>query len=132
MVALAASSGLLTSGLNGQAATGTIQGTITDMSGAAVPNASVLAKNTGTGATETVTSDTQGRFVLPGLSVGTYDLQAKNARFLNHESPGSCVRRSGRRAVVDFSLPVGSSRTTVTVEGEGAQVETTTASVGSA
>jgi hypothetical protein len=131
MVALAASFGLLTSRLNGQAATGTIQGTVTDMSSAAVPNASVQAKNLGTGATQTTATDSQGRFVIEDLAVGTYDVQAATTGFATVLRKGIQLG-VGAQLVVDFSLPVGQQQQTVTVEGQVVQVETTNASVGTA
>src|SRR5258706_4923626 len=48
--------------LNAQAATATILGTVTDASGATIPDAAVQVKNTGTGAPQTTTSDAQRRF----------------------------------------------------------------------
>ena len=56
-----------------QATTGTIQGTIQDPSGAAVPNAKVVVKNVDTGNERTVTSDGEGRFLVPLLGVGNYE-----------------------------------------------------------
>ena len=44
------------------AATGTISGTITDASGAAVPNTTVVITNTDTGASRTVTTDNDGDY----------------------------------------------------------------------
>jgi Carboxypeptidase regulatory-like domain len=45
-----------------QGATATILGTVTDMSGAAVPRAMVQVKNSGTGVTQSIATDAQGRF----------------------------------------------------------------------
>jgi hypothetical protein len=131
MFALAASLGPLTSRLNAQGATGTIQGTVTDQSAAALPNASVQAKNNGTGATQTVTTDTQGRFVLQDLAVGNYDLHVSSSGFSTMNRLGVTLA-VGAELVVDFSLTVGQQQQTVTVEGEVVQVDTTSASVGEA
>ena len=51
--------------LNAQASTATVLGTVTDMSGAAVSDALVTVKNVGTGATQAVNADGQGRFIVP-------------------------------------------------------------------
>ena len=67
--------------LQGQAATATVLGTVTDASGAAIADAAVQAKNTGTGALQTVASDSQGRFRLAELGIGTYDIQAAKTGF---------------------------------------------------
>jgi protocatechuate 3,4-dioxygenase beta subunit len=61
--------------LNAQA-TGTITGTVTDATGASVPDATVQMKNTGTGAVESVTTDAAGRYTVPQLAIGRYDVQA--------------------------------------------------------
>jgi hypothetical protein len=49
--------------LDAQAATASMQGTVTDASGAAIPDAAIQVRNVGTGATQNVTSNAQGRFV---------------------------------------------------------------------
>src|SRR5271154_7400736 len=47
--------------VNGQGANATLLGTVTDVSGAVVPNASVQVTNVATGVRQTVTTDSQGR-----------------------------------------------------------------------
>ncbi len=54
--------------------TGTLTGVVQDINGAAVPNATVTAKNTGTATARSVTSDGEGRWTIPALPVGTYDV----------------------------------------------------------
>ena len=65
-----------------QGATATILGNVADTSGAAIPEASVQVKNVGTGATQDVTADAQGRFRAPDLIVGEYEI-----RFPKSDSP---------------------------------------------
>ncbi|HUL51619.1 MAG TPA: carboxypeptidase-like regulatory domain-containing protein, partial [Candidatus Nitrosotalea sp.] len=65
----------------GQGATATVLGTVADMSGAAIPDAAVELKNVRTGATQTVTSDAQGRFRVSEIAVGDYDAQASKSGF---------------------------------------------------
>src|SRR3974390_548737 len=62
-------------------ATASIDGTVTDASGAAVPDAQIQARNTGTGISQTTTTDAQGRYRIPELIIGTYDIQASKAGF---------------------------------------------------
>ncbi|HYK90357.1 MAG TPA: carboxypeptidase-like regulatory domain-containing protein, partial [Acidobacteriota bacterium] len=45
----------------------TIVGTVTDPSGAAVPNATVTVTNTGTGQSRTITTNAVGQYVAPDL-----------------------------------------------------------------
>lgn len=54
--------------------TGTLNGVAQDVNGAAVANVSVTAKNTGTGLSRAATTDGEGRWTLPALPVGTYEV----------------------------------------------------------
>jgi hypothetical protein len=115
--------------LSGQAATATIQGTVTDASGAAVPDAKVTIKNAGTGATVNATSNAQGRFSVSYINPGTYDMDVTKAGFQTAARKGVTIN-VGVEAVVDFALQVGQQTQTVTVESTVNQVETTNATVG--
>jgi len=53
--------------LHAQGTTATILGTVTDTSGAAIAGAAVEVKNTGTGLSQNVTTDPQGRYRVPDL-----------------------------------------------------------------
>jgi hypothetical protein len=128
MLAIAVSSAGLTR-LNGQAATASIQGVVTDASNAAVPDASVQVRNVNTGATQTTATSAQGRFLVPDLGVGEYEVQAAKMGFQTVVRKGITLT-VGAQSVVDFSLPVGQQQQTVTVEGQASQVETTDAAVG--
>ena len=67
--------------LYSQAATASITGTIFDSSGAVIPGANINAKNTGTGISRTTVTDNQGRYNLPDLAIGSYDVQATKTGF---------------------------------------------------
>src|SRR5438132_153576 len=71
----------LTLPLFGQSSTATILGTITDSSGAAVPGVTVTATNTATGIVQTTLSDERGRYRVPSLNVGQYEVKAELAGF---------------------------------------------------
>jgi len=110
-------------------ATASIVGTVTDSSGAAITEASIQVRNVGTGITQATMSDEQGRYRVPDLQIGDYDVQAVKAGFQ------TVVRRAvtltvGSQPVVDFALPVGQAQQTVTVESEVSQVETQSTAVG--
>jgi Carboxypeptidase regulatory-like domain len=111
-----------------QGTTGTILGTVSDASGALIPEANIQIRNAGTGATQLVTSDTQGRYRVPDLPVGQYDLQSTKQGFQTVVHPG-IVLDPGANVVVDFALPVGQVTQSVTVEGNITQVETTSAAI---
>ena len=111
-----------------QVTTATISGTVSDSSGATVPDAMVQVKNTGTGITQSTNTDGQGRFTVPSLLVGVYQVTAAKAGFQTVVRDGVTLTVGGS-SVVDFSMPVGQSQQTVTVEGQVSQVETTSSAV---
>ena len=57
-----------------QATTGTIEGSVSDQTGAVLPNVEVTIKNSDTGITRTVLTDSRGSFGAPLLPVGRYDV----------------------------------------------------------
>src|SRR5579863_2151741 len=65
----------------GQAGSASISGRIGDPSGAAVPDARISMKNTGTSATLNTASDSQGRYTVPDLPIGVYDMTVAKTGF---------------------------------------------------
>jgi carboxypeptidase family protein len=122
--------GLSSQHLNGQAATASIAGIITDSSGAVIAGAAINAKNNGTGITRTTVSDAQGRYSLPDLAIGDYDVEAKMMGFQSVIRKG-IVLTVGAAPVADFQLPVGTTEETVNVESAISQVETETSTLSS-
>jgi len=120
----------LASSLFGQAATASITGRITDASGAAIPNATLTIKNTATSATQTASSDEQGRYALLDLPIGNYDLTVSKTGFQNLARTG-LVLTVGAAPVLDLQMNVGQASETVSVNAEAVQVDTTTAAVSS-
>ncbi len=117
--------------LNGQGATSaTVLGTVTDSAGAVVPNATVQVKNVGTGKVQQVSTDAQGRYTVADLPVGNYEAQASAQGFQTTVRPGISLT-VGAQAVVDFSLMVGQSQQTVTVDAQVSQVDTVSTAVAS-
>lgn len=110
--------------------TATISGTVTDSSGAALPGATIQAKNVGTDATQSTVADALGRYRIPDLPIGNYELQATTSGFQTVVHKGITLT-VGANLVVDFALPVGQISQTVNVEGEVSRVETQTATVSS-
>src|SRR5207248_10351650 len=60
-----------------QQTTGTITGRVVDQQGAAIPGATVTAKNVATGYTRTETSDAEGLYRIGALPVGIYEVNAE-------------------------------------------------------
>src|ERR1700683_399686 len=67
--------------LKSQTTTAVISGTVTDTSGAAIPGAKIEVKNVATGISESTTSDNQGRYRVPELLVGDYEVEATQTGF---------------------------------------------------
>jgi hypothetical protein len=109
--------------MHAQAVTGTISGTVTDPSGAVIAGANVQVKDVGTGATQTTATNEQGRFNVPDLNVSTYDVAASKDGFQTVIHKGVTIT-VGSELVVDFTLPVGQTQQTVSVESTVSQVET--------
>ena len=114
--------------LGAQTQTGTISGTATDSSGAALVGASIQVTNVGTNVLQTTVTDSQGRYNVAELPIGNYDLQASMTGFQTVVHKGITLT-VGAQPLVDFSLPVGQATQTITVEGQVSQVETQTATV---
>jgi hypothetical protein len=107
--------------LAAQMATGTISGVVTDSSGAVIPDANVQARNNATGASQSATSDAQGRYRIPELAIGGYDVQIEKTGFQSVLHKGITLSVGGQ-IVVDFTLAVGQVSQSVTVQGEATQV----------
>jgi hypothetical protein len=92
---------------------GTITGTVTDPSGAVVPNATVKVTNVDTNVTTTLTTNRAGVYVANSLIVGTYRVEAEAAGFKKAVADRVTLE-VGATPKVDLSLAVG--RTTEVVE----------------
>ncbi len=69
----------------GHAVSGTISGTVTDPSGAAIAGATVEVKNTAMQVVRTGTTNAQDRYVAPGLFVGNPSVQIGSDRALGRD-----------------------------------------------
>src|SRR3989338_7855277 len=111
-----------------QVITATISGTVKDSTGAVVPNATVTVRNVETGITRTVTSDEAGRYRVPQLAPGDYQVTSEAAGFQTAVRSGITLT-VGREAVVDMALQIGAVAERITVTGEAPLVTTTNATV---
>ena len=109
-----------------QAVRAAILGTVKDSTGATLPGVTVEAKHIGTGVSQSVVTNGQGRFNLPDLALGTYEVQASIAGFQTVVHKGLTLT-VGSQNVVDFTLPIGTVAETITVTGESPMVDTTSA-----
>jgi Carboxypeptidase regulatory-like domain/TonB dependent receptor/TonB-dependent Receptor Plug Domain len=113
----------------GQVEKATLSGTVTDPSGGVIVGAKIEAKDVSTGVTYSGVTDAQGRYTLPEMQVGSYDVSAQETGFEKVLQTG-IVLSVGARPILDFKLPVGRSEQVVQVEGEASRVDTDTATVG--
>jgi hypothetical protein len=115
---------------NGQTFRGTILGTVTDTSGAAVSGATVSVKNTGTGLLRTVNTGDDGSYSAPELPIGTYSVTVEKSGFKVGLVNGISVEVSTERRA-DVVLQPGDVSQTVEVSGDTLpQVESTSNTLG--
>ena len=110
-------------------ATAQIHGVVQDMSGAAVPGATIKATQTDTGATRTVTSGTDGGYVLASLALGPYRIEVAKEGFAT-EIESDIVLQVNSDPAIPFSLRIGGVAEHVIVEANATAVETRNAGVG--
>jgi hypothetical protein len=96
---------------------GTILGSVTDSSGAAVPGATVTIKNLDTGLTRTVSTSDDGSYAVPELPIGNYSVTVEKPGFKSGIVTGIKVEVSSERRA-DVTLQPGQLAQTVTVQGE--------------
>ena len=105
------------------AGTGNIQGTVTDSTGAVVPNAAVKLIDQATHVTRTAKSNSAGAYVFPGIPIGTYNVEVAAPGFKNYVQTG-IVLEVGSNIGVDVALSVGSEGQTIEVQAEGMALQT--------
>jgi len=111
----------------GQAgATGTILGTVTDSSGAVVPNAKIRVTNTGTKVASQAISNSAGDYNVPALNPGTYTVIAEAPGF-QKTAVSSFNLTVNQHARVDFALKLGEVTETVTTTAQAVSLDTDTA-----
>src|SRR5215469_13011115 len=112
-----------------QITTSTIVGTVTDTSGAAVPNAQVAAVNTSTNLSRSAQTNGEGEYRVEFLPVGEYRVEVTAGGF-EKSVRTSVVLQVGQPARVDAQLQVGQVSQTVEVVSAVPLVNTTTSEIG--
>src|SRR5271168_4234691 len=108
---------------------GTIVGTVTDQSGAAVADAKITATNDATNGKYSAVSGRQGNYAIAQLPVGVYTVRVEQGSFKQYVATSVEVHTS-TNTEVNVNLSVGSVNETVTVVANAVQVQTTSAEVG--
>src|SRR5215469_11340076 len=120
---------LLSSAFHAQTTNGSIQGSVTDESGGAVPGATVTARNMDTGLTQVTTTTDAGVYYLPNLPPGRYSIsfEAANLKKLSQEGVTVSV---GTTTPLNVEMRVGVITESVTVSADASQLQTTTSDIG--
>jgi len=94
--------------------TGTISGTVTDVSGSAVPGAKVTLTAPATGVTRTINTDERGGYVIPSLGVANYDIKVELQGFQTATAQNILLQTDEHREL-DFKLSPAAVQTSVEV-----------------
>jgi hypothetical protein len=102
---------------------GTISGTVTDPSGAAIPGAKITAVQVGTNSNFATVSTSTGDFTIPSLPVGEYMVRVEQEGFKASVTKGITIT-SGSAARVAATLEVGAVTESVQVTATATQLQT--------
>ena len=111
------------------ASTSTVTGTVSDKTGATIPNAKVELEDVDTKAKTSVTTGSDGSYTFPSVRPGNYSIIVSGKGF--RQSVVTDVRvEVGKSALVNVSLEVGGMTETVEVSATGLQLQTLDATMG--
>ena len=105
-----------------QVAGGALSGTVTDPSGAGIPQAQVTIKNVATGVEHNTSTNESGLYILPNLLPGEYQLTI-TAKGFNAESKSGITINVGARQVFDLVLQIGTVTHTVQVTTDAPAIQ---------
>jgi hypothetical protein len=97
-----------------EGAGGSLSGLVTDASGATIPGSTVVVRNSTTGMSRAVKTDSTGHYVVGGLAPGIYEVRATARGFEAQQVAGVTVAASAA-SVANLTLPVGAATETITV-----------------
>ena len=108
--------------LRAQVSGATLTGSVTDPSGAVIPNARVSIKNTATGIVTAVTTNSAGLYVVPNLIPGPYQVTVSTQGFQTEVRSGITLT-VGAQQVLNISLRIGQTTQTISVSGQAPTVQ---------
>jgi len=109
------------------AGTASIQGTISDPSGAVLPNATVVLTNTATQVQRTATADASGLYSFPNIDIGTYNMTVTAQGFQTYTRTG-IVLEVGSNTAINVPMKVGAADIKIEVQSEALALQTEDAS----
>jgi len=104
-----------------QAPTGTITGTVTDESGAIVPNSKITITNKATDFTRSAVANGEGLYSAPALLPGEYEVRCEQKGF--RVTVSRTTVQAGGSTTVDLRMEVGTNKEIVNIEATAAQLE---------
>jgi hypothetical protein len=110
--------------LSAQTFRGGINGTVTDKTGAAIANVTVVAVQTETGSSHTTITSSSGDFLFQDLPLGNYSVTASVANFSTVKMDSVSVS-AGSTHTIAIQLPLASSTTTIEVTASAVALDTT-------
>lgn len=119
---------LLAVAVFGQSTSATITGRVVDQSTAVISGAKVDVIDTETNTKSSTTTNRDGLYTVPGLKPGTYRIEVAKEGFKTALRP-DVVLHVQDTVALNFTLPLGAVSESVTVTGEGSNVNTTDATV---
>lgn len=102
--------------------TASVQGTVTDTSGAAIPGATITLTNAGTNISSHTTSSASGNYQFVSLAPGNYQISATRQGFA--PVTGSFTLTAGQTRNVPLALSIGKVSTRITVTGQAPLLDT--------
>jgi len=118
-----------TASLRAQTTNGSIQGTVTDPSGATVSGASVTGRNLDTGLTITTVTTDAGLYSLANLPPGRYTVSIEGPSLKKYSREGVTVQTDAT-VTLDVQMVLGAVSENVTVIADASQLETATSDIG--
>ena len=115
--------------LNAQLSTASVRGAIHDISGAAIPGATVLLRNLQTGVETRTSSTNVGDYLFLDVQPGHYNLEASKEGFATQKTD-EFVLQVNQFTTLDFVLPVGSTRQVIEVQAQAQALQTASAETG--
>ena len=113
-----------------EAVSANILGTVTDQSGAVIPDAQITVKNVGTGITNSAKTDAKGEYLVQFLQIGSYVVTVDAKGFKKYVAKDINLT-AGDHARVDAKMALGGANETVTVSAVAAPaLQTDTSTVG--
>ncbi|HMY70239.1 MAG TPA: carboxypeptidase-like regulatory domain-containing protein, partial [Blastocatellia bacterium] len=111
-----------------QSTTGVISGIVADQQNAVIANATVIVRNLGTNESRTAGTDSEGRYRLPNLPIGNYEITFQAKGFAKYLRTGVELLVN-QEAVVNISLKPSTVEEVVTVTENASLLNTTNAEV---